>query len=47
MRDALAQAREGRLFILQKMLDALPRVRESLSPYAPRIFTLQINPDTI
>jgi polyribonucleotide nucleotidyltransferase len=44
---ALEQARRGRLFILDKMLAVLPAPREELSPYAPRIFTIQINPDQI
>jgi polyribonucleotide nucleotidyltransferase len=45
--DALEQARLGRLFILDKMLAVLPEPRAELSPYAPRIFTIQINPDQI
>jgi polyribonucleotide nucleotidyltransferase len=45
--DALEQARIGRLFILDKMLATLPEPRAELSPYAPRIFTIQINPDQI
>jgi len=45
--DALEQARRGRLFILDKMLAALPEPRAELSPFAPRIFTIQINPDQI
>ncbi len=45
--DALAQAKRGRLFILDKMLATLPAPRAELSPYAPRIFTIQINPDQI
>lgn len=47
LREALEQARRGRLFILEKMLAVLPEPRPELSPYAPRIFTLQINPDQI
>jgi polyribonucleotide nucleotidyltransferase len=47
LREALEQARRGRLFILGKMLEVLPEPRAELSPYAPRIFTLQINPDQI
>jgi len=47
MEQALAQAREGRLFIIEKMLDAIPEPRPELSPYAPRIQTLKINPDKI
>jgi polyribonucleotide nucleotidyltransferase len=47
MKEALAQAREGRLFILDKMLAALPTPRKSLSPYAPRIMTVHIDPEKI
>jgi len=45
--EALEQARRGRLFILGKMLEVMPVPRDELSQYAPRIFTLQINPDQI
>ncbi|MBQ2114195.1 MAG: polyribonucleotide nucleotidyltransferase [Selenomonadales bacterium] len=45
--DALAQARRGRMHILGKMLEAIDQPREELSPYAPRIITLQIHPDKI
>jgi polyribonucleotide nucleotidyltransferase len=44
---ALAQAKRGREFILGKMLEAIDRPRGELSPYAPRIITLQIDPDKI
>lgn len=47
MAKALEQAREGRMFIMEKMLDALPAPREELSEYAPRIQTIKINPDKI
>ncbi|HEY9854607.1 MAG TPA: S1 RNA-binding domain-containing protein, partial [Stenomitos sp.] len=47
MEVALEQARKGRLFILDKMLAAIPRPRTELSPFAPRILTLKINPDKI
>jgi polyribonucleotide nucleotidyltransferase len=47
MGEALDQAREGRLFILGKMLAALPVSRKSLSPYAPRILTIHIDPEKI
>ncbi|HZU75908.1 MAG TPA: polyribonucleotide nucleotidyltransferase, partial [Dehalococcoidia bacterium] len=40
MERALAQAKEGRLFILDKMLAVLPAPRKELSPFAPRIFTI-------
>jgi len=44
---ALDQARQGRLFILNKMKEAMPAPREQLSPYAPRLVTIQINPEKI
>jgi polyribonucleotide nucleotidyltransferase len=47
MRRALEQARKGRLFILDKMKEALASPRPELSPYAPRVISLQINPDKI
>jgi polyribonucleotide nucleotidyltransferase len=47
MREALAQAREGRLHILGEMAKALAEPRADLSPYAPRIVTIQINPEKI
>jgi polyribonucleotide nucleotidyltransferase len=47
MKEALSQAKEGRLHILGRMLDALPEPRANLSPHAPRIFTIQIKPDKI
>jgi polyribonucleotide nucleotidyltransferase len=39
---ALEQAKQARLFILEKILEAIPAPREELSPYAPRIMTLKI-----
>lgn len=47
MRSALQQAKEGRLHILGKMLEALAAPRKELNPFAPRIITMQINPDKI
>ena len=47
LETALRQAREGRLFILGKMAEALAAPREDLSRYAPRITTLQVKPDQI
>ncbi len=47
MGQALEQAREARLFILDRMLAVLPRPRQAMSPYAPRITTIHINPDKI
>lgn len=40
--EALAQAREARLHILEKMLEVLPAPRPELKPHAPRIFTVHI-----
>lgn len=44
---ALAQAREGRLFILDKMNATISKHREEISPYAPRIIKTDIHPDKI
>src|SRR5207237_1447579 len=44
---ALDQAREARLFVLDKMLAVLPQPRTEMSHYAPRITTILINPDKI
>lgn len=47
MREALAQAKEGRIHILQKMLNVCPKPREQMSAHAPRIEILQIKPSKI
>ena len=47
MRQALRQAHQGRMFILGKMEAALPRPRQELSAYAPRIETMKVHPDRI
>ena len=47
MQEALEQARRGRLFILDKMYEAIPAARKTISPYAPRIYTLHIPTDKI
>ncbi|PYX86928.1 MAG: polyribonucleotide nucleotidyltransferase [Acidobacteria bacterium] len=47
MREALAQAQRGRLFILDKMEEVISGHREKVSAYAPRIYTLQIPVDKI
>jgi polyribonucleotide nucleotidyltransferase len=44
---ALRQARDGRLFILQKMKEAIAAPRAELSAHAPRITTIQIRPEKI
>ena len=45
--DALEQARKGRLFILGKMAEAIDGPREKLSPYAPAIESIKIDPEKI
>src|SRR3989454_56178 len=47
MAKALEQAREGRMFIMEKMLDTIDAPRKELSDYAPRIQSIKINPDKI
>jgi len=47
MREALEQARRGRLFLLDKMAEALPEARSKISAFAPRIYTLNIPVDKI
>ena len=45
--EALQQAKAGRLHILQKMLEVIPAPKTDLSPYAPRVISIQINPEKI
>jgi polyribonucleotide nucleotidyltransferase len=47
LRDALEQARQGRLFILGKMAEAIEAPREQMSQHAPRIETIKIDPEKI
>jgi len=47
LRTALQQALEGRLHILDKMLEVLPAPRKEMSPYAPKITSFMIDPDKI
>lgn len=47
MQRALEQAKVGRLHILDKMLQALAVPREEISPFAPKIISIKINPDKI
>lgn len=47
LEDALKQAYDGRMHILKQMLDEIPKPRAELSPYAPRIISMQIDPDKI
>jgi polyribonucleotide nucleotidyltransferase len=47
LRDALSQAHEARTFILGRMSEAIDAPRAELSPHAPRIMTVQIDPEKI
>ncbi len=47
MKKALDQARAGRIHILEKMMGALDTPRPDISPFAPKILTIKINPDKI
>jgi len=47
MRDALLRARTGRLHILKEMSKAMTTARSELSKWAPRIITIQVNPEKI
>ncbi|PSB12342.1 polyribonucleotide nucleotidyltransferase [filamentous cyanobacterium CCP2] len=45
--EAINQARPARMHILEKMLEAIGQPREELSPYAPRLLTIKIDPEMI
>jgi len=47
MREALFQAKEGRLYILEKMVGVMSTPRMAISSFAPQIVTIQINPEKI
>ncbi|MDR1701917.1 MAG: polyribonucleotide nucleotidyltransferase [Sporomusaceae bacterium] len=47
LEDALAAAKRGRMHILGKMMESISEPRADLSPYAPRIITIEIDPDKI
>jgi len=47
LKQAIHQGNEGRAFILQHMLTTLDAPRKELSPYAPRVESMKINPDKI
>ncbi|MDX9913087.1 MAG: polyribonucleotide nucleotidyltransferase [Candidatus Moranbacteria bacterium] len=47
LRSILNQSKESRMFIMGEMLKVISEPRKEMSPYAPRIITLQINPDKI
>ena len=44
---ALEQGKEGRAYILRHMIEVMPAPRDEMSPYAPRVESIQINPDKI
>ncbi|MEL7623265.1 MAG: polyribonucleotide nucleotidyltransferase [Clostridiales bacterium] len=45
--DALAQAKKGRMHIMEKILEVIDKPRPEMSPFAPRILTMTIDPDKI
>lgn len=47
LQDALKQAHDGRMFIMEQMMQEISSPREELSPYAPRIISMQVHPDKI
>ena len=47
LEQALNQAKEGRAHILENMLEELPEPRKELSPYAPRVIFMRVNPDKV
>lgn len=47
LEQALNQAKEGRAHILENMLEELPEPRKELSPYAPRVIFMRVDPDKI
>jgi len=47
MREALAQAREARLYVLTRMAETIKGARTELSPHAPRFVTIKIRPEKI
>jgi polyribonucleotide nucleotidyltransferase len=47
MSNALEQAKEGRLHILNRMQEAIAEPRSDIAPHAPKFFTVKINPDKI
>lgn len=47
LREALTKGKTGRLAILEHMISVLPKSRDKLSPYAPQVEAIKINPDKI
>lgn len=47
LEEAMAQAKEGRMHILESMLETINKPKDELSPFAPKILTMSIHPDKI
>lgn len=47
IRTAIEDAKKARLHILDKIKECIPEVRQELSPYAPRLYAINVNPDKI
>ncbi|MDD5874506.1 MAG: S1 RNA-binding domain-containing protein, partial [Baileyella intestinalis] len=47
LEEALSQAKKGRAHILESMLEEIPAPRKELSPYAPRVIMMMIDPDKV
>ncbi|WP_353095261.1 polyribonucleotide nucleotidyltransferase [Tissierella praeacuta] len=47
LQEALEKARKGRFYILDKMAETISTPKGNLSPYAPKMYTMQVNPDKI
>ncbi len=47
LKDAIQMAKKGRLYILDKIKEAMPEPKKELSPFAPRIFSIKIKQDKI
>jgi len=47
LEEAMDQAKKGRMYILESMLETINEPKDSLSPFAPKILTMKINPDKI
>ncbi|WP_461612740.1 polyribonucleotide nucleotidyltransferase [Clostridium sp. Marseille-QA1073] len=47
IRTSIENARKARLYILDKIKECIPEARQELSPYAPRLYTINVNPDKI
>ncbi|MBV1822319.1 polyribonucleotide nucleotidyltransferase, partial [Coprococcus sp. MSK.21.13] len=47
IKQTLFKARDARLYILEKIKECIPEPRKELSPYAPRVYTMNIDPEKI